>query len=235
VGEQLLTKEELRALQFFDTPTICNALEMVAPQRRGFGYTTQPFVGARLQFPPIVGYARTATIRAMHPTDRSAGEVREQRLAYYRYVSDGARPSIMVIEDLDPMPGYGAWWGEVNSNIHKGLGCLGVVTNGSVRDLSLCADGFQMLAGSVNPSHAFVHLEAMDLPVTVHGMSVRAGDLVHADRHGAVVIPLSVARRIPDAAAQLGRREAHLINASRRPDFNFEMLAQAIREADEIH
>lgn len=235
MGEGLLTAEELKSLVALDTPTICNALEVVAPQRRGFGYTTQPFVSARPQLPPIVGYARTATIRAMHPSDRGAGAMKEQRLAYYRYVSEGPKPSILVIEDLDPTPGYGAFWGEVQSNIHKGLGCVGVVTDGCVRDIPQCAEGFQMLAGSVNPSHAYVHLETFDVPVTVHGMTVQPGDLIHADQHGAVVIPLGVARQVPAAAATIARREAVLIGASRRSDFSFEKLAQAIREADEIH
>jgi regulator of RNase E activity RraA len=92
-----------------------------------------------------------------------------------------------------------------------------------------------MLAGSVNPSHAFVHLESFDVTVTVHGMTVRPGDLIHADPHGAVVIPLDVARKVPEAAAAIARREAHLIATSRRPDFDYEMLGRAIREADEIH
>jgi regulator of RNase E activity RraA len=235
VPDTLLPDDVLKALGQLDTPTICNALEIVAPQRRGFGYTTRPFVCARPQLPPIVGYARTATIRAMHPAERGAAEAREQRLAYYRYVSEGPRPSLMVIEDLDPLPGYGAWWGEVNTNLHKGLGCLGVVTSGCIRDLPLCAEGFQLLAGSVNPSHAYVHLESIDKPVTVHGMTVQPGDLIHADQHGAVVVPFTVARQVPEAAAQIGRREQHLIAASQRPDFDFAMLARAIREADEIH
>jgi regulator of RNase E activity RraA len=235
VPDTLLPDDVLKALGQLDTPTICNALEIVAPQRRGFGYTTRPFVCARPQLPPIVGYARTATIRAMHPSERSAADLREQRLAYYRYVSEGPRPSLMVIEDLDPLPGYGAWWGEVNTNLHKGLGCLGVVTSGCIRDLPLCAEGFQLLAGSVNPSHAYVHLESIDKPVTVHGMTVQPGDLIHADQHGAVVVPFTVARQVPEAAAQIGRREQHLIAASQRPDFDFAMLARALRESDEIH
>jgi len=235
VPDTPLPDDVLKALGQLDTPTICNALELVAPQRRGFGYTTRPFVCARPQLLPIVGYARTATIRAMHPAERSAADLCEQRLAYYRYVSEGPPPSIMVIEDLDPLPGYGAWWGEVNTNLHKGLGCLGVVTSGCIRDLPLCAEGFQLLAGSVNPSHAYVHLESIDTPVTVHGMSVHPGDLIHAGQRGAVVVPVPVARQILEAAAQIGRREQYLIAASRRPDFDFAMLVRAIREADEIH
>jgi hypothetical protein len=120
VPESPLTAEELKALASLDTPTVCNALEVVAPARRGFGYTVKPFVSARPQMAPIVGYARTATIRAMHPPDRSAAAMRDQRLEYYRYVGEGPKPSIMVIADLDPVPGYGAYWGEVQSNLHKG-------------------------------------------------------------------------------------------------------------------
>src|SRR5262249_33272180 len=160
-------------------------------------------------------------------------EMKEQRLGYYRYVGEGPRPSVMVIQDLDPTPGYGAFWGEVQSNLHKGLGCLGVVTDGCVRDIPQCAEGFQMLAGSVNPSHALVHLGGAAVPAPVHGMSVRPAVLVHADQHGAAVTPPGGARQLRAAAAAIARREAHLIGASRRPDFSFEKLAQAIREADE--
>jgi regulator of RNase E activity RraA len=230
-----ITDADLAALRAFDTPTICNALEVVAPRRHGFGYTTQPLVCARPGLPPIVGFARTATIRAMHPADQPAGEMRERRLRYYAHMASAPGPRIAVIEDLDPEPGYGAWWGEVNTNIHKGLGCLGVVTNGSIRDLPLCAEGFQLLAGHVGPSHAYVHVEEIGVSVTVQGMTVRPGDLVHADQHGAVIIPLDVVREIPPAADMLARREAHIIAASRRPEFNFDALAAAIREADEIH
>jgi regulator of RNase E activity RraA len=79
-----------------------------------------------------------------------------------------------VIEDLDDEVGYGAFWGEVQSNIHKALGCLGVVTNGSIRDIPMIAPGFQMLAGSLSPSHAYTHVEDFGIPVTVHGMKVNA-------------------------------------------------------------
>jgi regulator of RNase E activity RraA len=141
---------------------------------------------------------------------------------------------VVVIEDLDPEPGYGAFWGEVNSNVHKGLGCLGVVTNGSIRDLPQCAEGFQMLGGRVGPSHAYVHVEEFGGTVTVQGMTVRPGDLLHADQHGAVVIPHEVARQVP-AAALIAKRERVLISAAQQPGFTIEKLAAAMRNADEIH
>lgn len=218
----------LDALRRYDTPTVCNALEVVAPQRRGHGYTVFPLVCPWPDRGPVVGYARTATIRARHPADRPAAESARLRLAYYAHVAQGPGPTVTVIEDLDHTPGYGAWWGEVNTNLHKGLGSLGVITNGSIRDLDQSAEGFFMLAGSVGPSHAYVHVVDIAVTVEVAGMVVRPGDLVHADRHGAVVVPASVAARIPAAADALAAEEAKLIGPSRQPGFSYERLAEII-------
>lgn len=224
----MTTPELLAALRAFDTPTICNALERVAPERTGWGYTTRPLVCVRPELPPIVGYARTATIRAVQPSPGGAAADREARLAYYESIAAAPHPTVTVIEDLDPEPGFGAWWGEVHTHLHQGLGSLGVVTNGSVRDLDELADGFQVLAGKVGPSHAFVHPVAWDLPVTVHGLQVRPGDLVHADRHGAVVIPDAVAASLPEAVASIVKGESVLIEASKKSGFDFETLRSLI-------
>ena len=113
-----------------------------------------------------------------------------------------------MIQDLDEAHGYGSFWGEVNSNIHKGLGCNGVITNGSVRDLPDVAEGFQMLADRVGPSHAFVHVVDFGRPVTVCGMRVSDGDIIHADQHGAVVIPSHVCSKVKKAAQLVARRRA---------------------------
>jgi regulator of RNase E activity RraA len=230
-----LTPAELAALAALDTPTVCNALEVVAPGRRGIGYTTQPLVCPRPGLAAMVGYAVTATIRAMQPSQEPPAAARERRLAYYGHVEASPRPSVIVIEDLDPAPGYGAFWGEVNTAVHQGLGALGVVTNGSIRDLDQCAEGFRILAGRIGPSHAFVHIEEFGIAVTVAGMTVRPGDLVHADRHGAVVIPAEAARAVPGAAAVIARREALLLAAARAPGFTVEALEEAMRAGEDIH
>lgn len=230
------TPELLARLAEADTPTVCNALELVAPQRRAKGFTTRPLVVAFPELKPIVGLARTATIRAREPSARKPAEAKALRLDYYRYVAAaGGPPTVAVIQDLDCEPGFGAFWGEVNSAVHKGLGCLGCVTNGSIRDLDMLAPGFQLLAGSIGPSHAWVHVEAFGCEVDVHGMVVRDGDLVHADRHGAVVIPLEVAARLPEAIELCGRREAPILAAARAPGFDVEKLAAAWAEAEDIH
>ncbi len=236
MSDNPISSDLLSALGAYDTPTICNALEIVAPERRAIGFTTEPLVAARPMLPPIVGFARTATIRAMQPSRLDPAELRQLRLGYYEYVASGPMPAIPVLQDLDgPRAGYGAFWGEVQSNVHKGLGCTGAVTDGSIRDIDVLAPGFQLLAGEIGPSHAHVHLVGFGESVNVAGMVVASGDLIHADRHGAVVIPHAVAAEVPAAAELLGRREAVILEAAKRDDFTFEVLRKALAAADEIH
>ncbi|HEV7367988.1 RraA family protein [Arenibaculum sp.] len=225
----------LAALRALDTPTVCNAIEVLAPERRGRGYTTRPLVSCTPQLGAMVGHAVTGTLRAMHPSGLDKAEQRERRLAWYRYVEASPRPSVVVIQDLDSQPGYGSFWGEVNTAVHQGLGAAGVVTDGSVRDLDACAEGFHMLAGLVAPSHAWVRIEEFGIAVTVAGMTVRPGDLVHADRHGAVVVPHAIAADVPAAAAAIARGEAVIIEAARKPGFTVDALAEAMLRRDDIH
>ncbi|MEO1018909.1 MAG: RraA family protein [Pseudomonadota bacterium] len=225
----------LRHLTEFDTPTICNALELVLGGRRATGFTTTQMVCAFPDLKPIVGYARTATIRAAQPSSMSPADGKALRINYYSHVSSGDGPNIAVIQDLDPDPGVGAFWGEVNTAVHKGLGVLGCVTNGSIRDLDAIAPDFQLIAGEIGPSHAFVHLEAVGVDVNIFGMPVKDGDLIHADRHGAAVIPLEVAAQMP-AAIELGaRKEAVVLEAARAPGFTVEKLQAAWGGAEDIH
>ena len=225
--------DELRTL---DTPTVCNALEVVVPDRRGFGYTIKPLVCIRPDLPPMVGYARTATISAIKPSEKRGKEAREIQDGYYAYMASGPHPTITVIHDLDgDQQGYGAFWGEVNTNVHKGLGSLGLITDGSVRDLPDVSEGFQMIAGSVGPSHAFVHPVGFNVDVNIHGMAVSHGDLIHADQHGAVVIPVDVAGQVRAAAEAVARKEAVVIKASQQPGFDMDALRKAWGDAAEIH
>lgn len=230
-----LTPELIAQLQSMDTPTVCNALELLVPERRGHGYTTMPLVCIRPALKPMVGLARTATIRSAHPGDLAAPEARRLSDAYYAYIDEGPKPSVVVIQDLDEPKGCGAFWGEVNSAIHKGFGCQGLITDGGVRDLPEIADGFQMLAAKVIPSHAFVHVVDFARPVNVAGMRVRGGDLIHADQHGAVVIPHEVAAKLREAADRIVRRERVIIEAARQPGFDIGKLRAAQGKAAELH
>ena len=225
----------LKKLKEFDTPTICNGMELVAPERRGHGFTTHKMVVARPEQAPMVGYARTATYRSAAPSDRPAAAMAAQRADYYDYVEAGNQPGISVLQDLDPEPGYGAFWGEVNSTIHSSLGAIGGMTNGSIRDLDMLAPGFQLIAGRVGPSHAYGHLEDFACQVNVLGMVVSDGDLIHADRHGAVVIPFEIAGELPGAIDLVLRREKVILDACREPGFNAETLRRAMADSADIH
>lgn len=230
-----ISAADLDRLTAWDTPTICNALELTNPERRATGFTTGHMVCAFPELKPICGYARTATIRAVAPPVRSAAENLATRQAYYEYVAAKPGPTVSVIQDLDPEPGFGAFWGEVNTAIHKGLGALGVVTDGSIRDLDACAKGFQLVAGRVGPSHAHVHLVSHGGQVNIFGMVVNDGDIIHADRHGAVVVPRDAVKKLPDAVDLLTRREAVILDAARAPDFNIDKLKAAMGQSAEIH
>ena len=230
-----LTPENLAVLTQWDTPTICNALEEIVPERRGHGFTTEPLVALDADLPPICGFARTATIRAAEPPMETAEETAAKRAAYYEYVARQPMPAIVVIQDIDPRPGIGAFWGEVQTNVHKGLGVAGAVTNGSFRDVADSARGFNLLGGEVGPSHAYVHVVDIDCQVTVFGLTVSTNDIVHADRHGAVMVPAHAVMKIPEAVDLISRREAKILEAAKAPGFNVEKLKAAMGVARDIH
>jgi len=231
-----LAASDLAALAAFDTPTVCNALERLDPGTQSSGYITGSFVCGFPAMKPVVGYARTATIRAAKPSGLSANAQRTLQNDYYRYVEAGPKPAMVVIEDLDgAAAGSGAFWGEVQSAIHVGLGLVGLVTNGSVRDLDQWAPGFQFLAGRIGPSHAYAKPVSFGKPVTVLGMTVKDGDLLHADRHGAVVVPAELAKGVADAARVVAEREAKILAVARGPGCTAERLIEVFRNLDQIH
>jgi regulator of RNase E activity RraA len=209
----VLSEGQFAFLRSIDTPTVCNLIEIVAPERRGAGYTVVHLHCPFPDLPPMVGFAKTVAIRAR---DKVGGpSYMAKRMDYLDYVAAEPRPSVVVIEDKDEPAGYGAFWGEVQTNVHKALGCLGTVTNGSIRDMAQVAEGFQMLAGSYAPSHAYVHVVEFCIPVRIHGMDVVSGDLIHADRHGAVVVPIDHVDALAAALDGLMKQEAKIIAAAR--------------------
>ncbi|MDE0537807.1 MAG: RraA family protein [Rhodospirillales bacterium] len=221
----------LAALRRLDTPTVCNSLELVVPERRGHGYTVKPLVCAYPQLPPMVGYAKTVSIKSEHPHNRSPEEFRQVLIDYYEYIAAGPLPSVVVVQDLDDNPGFGSFWGEVFTNVHKGFGASGAITNGSIRDMDDNAEGFQLLAGMIGPSHAYVRVEEFGIDVEVQGMAVSDGDLIHADRHGAVVIPHDCAGGVLEAAEVIAKREAFVIEASKQEEFSVAEFEKALAAA----
>ncbi|MEX0311593.1 MAG: RraA family protein [Tateyamaria sp.] len=209
-----------------DTPTVCNAIE-VAQGKRGFNAFTRGTMLASDIDGVMVGYARTARIRALAPPTEAPDVIKARRMAYYRYMSEGARPAVCVVQDLDVPNAIGAYWGEVNTNIHKSFGLAGTLTDGVMRDLGDLANGYPVVAGSIGPSHGFVHVVDFDGPVRIHGLDIRPGDVVHADRHGAVVIPEDVMPALPEAIKTLMRSERIVFDAVKGKQITFDEFEAA--------
>lgn len=227
-----MREDILKLLAQTDTPTVCNSIELAQGQRGFSDFTRGTPVAMHPTAQVAMGYARTAKIAAeTFPEDRTNEANRKFRMDYYRYMSEGPRPGICVVQDMDAEP-VGAFWGEVNTNIHKGFGHTGTLTNGVIRDLGMCPPDFQVIGGSLGPSHRFVHVVETGTPVEVFGMKVNEGDFVHADRHGAVVIPPDILPEIDVWIGKMLAMEDIVIAPSRKEGFNFEMFEAAWEELE---
>lgn len=210
----------LDILSRVDTPTVCNAIEVVQG-KRGFDNFTRGTMICTQPGRAVVGYAATAQIAALAPPTEAPEVIRARRMAYYKAMHDAPKPAIAVIEDLDYPNCIGAYWGEINTTIHKGFGLSGALTNGVVRDLGDLPAGFPVIAGSIGPSHGFVHVRSIAQPVRIMGLLVHQGDLIHADQHGAVVIPRDAVNNLPIAIGKLQMTERLVLEAAQRPNFDF--------------
>ncbi len=212
-----LPPDVLARLRTFATPALSNAVETFNVRPRTAGFMLSQI---RCVFPdlgPMVGYAVTATCRA---STQPPPDARARRIEMWRALEEIPAPRIVVIQDLDDPPGIGAYWGEVQGNIHRALGCIGAVTNGAVRDLDeIRALGFHFFAGSIAVSHAYVHLVDFGQPVEIGGLTVRSGDLLHGDQHGVLSIPLEIAERIEEGVVKVDRMEREIINYCQSPGF----------------
>jgi regulator of RNase E activity RraA len=217
-----LTTAELDALRHIPSPTIANAIERFKVRGNCDGWTHGP---VRCLFPELgaaVGYAVTLTVRSAPPT---AKPKYPSRKPYWDHIAAIPAPRIVVVQELDQPPA-GAFWGEVNANIHRALGCVGVLTDGSVRDLDEVRRlGFQFWAAGVQVSHGYARIDDFNQPVTVFGLTVHPGDLIHADQHGALVIPAAVAREVAAAAKAVEDRERPMIQLCNSADFSTAKLA----------
>jgi len=227
MADTMMDDDLLRLLKSVDTPTVCNAIE-VAEGRRGFSRFTR---GTMLSSDPdggaIVGYARTAKISAIAPPNEPSDVIKARRMDYYRYMSEGGRPALAVVEDIDFPVSVGAFWGEINTTVHKGLGLSGALTNGVIRDLGDLPAEFPVVAGSVGPSHAFVHVTEIATPIRIFNLDILPGELVHADRHGALVVPDEIVPKLSAAIRSLLDTERLILDPAREPDFTFEKLEAA--------
>jgi regulator of RNase E activity RraA len=223
-----LTPDELAALRTITTPTVCNAIETFDVRLRNEGFMDSTIQCRFPELSAMVGYAVTVTIRASVPPEReiSAPQV-------WAEMDRVPKPWVVVIDDLDYPRPIGSYWGEVNGSVYKALGAVGTVTNGGVRDLpEVRATGFHFFSSCVLVSHAYVHVVEVGGSVTVGGLTVRPGDLLHGDEHGVTSIPLEIARELPKAARDLEARERKLIDYARSDAFSREGLMERYRRVD---
>lgn len=224
--DKMIPEGLLELLRSVDTPTVCNAIE-VAQGKRGFNrFTRGTMQHSRPGDPAVVGFARTAKISGLEPPTESAEVIRARRMDYFRSMAAGGTPTAAVVEDVDYPNCIAGWWGEVHVAVHKGLGMAGAITNGVMRDLDVIDDGFPILAGSIGPSHGFVHVVEIGTPVNVMGMRVAQDELVHADRHGSLVIPAEVIPDLKTAIETVITSESIVLGPAREPGFTIEKLEQ---------
>ncbi len=221
-----LTRQQLDTLGKIQTCAVANAIETfdVMPRSQGF---MRPAV--RSIFPGLgnmIGYAVTGVISAKTPP---TSHMRIPRSEWVDYVLSMPEPRVIVLHDLDYPDVLGSFWGEVQSNVHQALGCVGTVTDGGVRDLDEMKEaGFFAFATEVLVSHAYVHIVEYGVPVTIGGLTVNPGDIVMGDQHGVLTVPKDIAADIPKAVAEVEKGERRIIDFCRSSSFTPEGLKELL-------
>ena len=214
--ERVLSNSDLLELRRWNTPTIYNGWEQITGHDPGRdGFNREPCVDFMPHMGPMVGYAVTVVIEPGNPNHPRRNPDGWSR--YRRYVAAVPGPKIVIVQDLDKPQTVGAFWGEVNSGMHKALGCIGTIIDGGVRDLDeMNYVGFKTLARRLCVGHAYSHPIRWDCEVEVFGRSVRPGQLIHADKHGFLVVPTEDHARLLEAARFMDSNECRtMIEAAR--------------------
>jgi 4-hydroxy-4-methyl-2-oxoglutarate aldolase len=202
------TAATLKKLALYDTPTICNVIELFEVRPNNAGYMDGRIRAAFPEMPPTVGFAGTASFRSSTPANKSTYVALENQVEQFAQLSGTA---IVVFQDLD-VPSIGATFGEVMCSTFQAFGAAGLITSGGGRDLlQVRALGFPVFTGSTICSHAYWQTFDIGSPVCVGGLTVNTGDLLHGDANGVTNIPREIATEIADVAAEYLAAEAHVI------------------------
>ncbi len=215
-SSERLSHSELLQLKRWNTPTIYNGWEQItARDASREGINLEETCDFMPQMGPMVGYAVTVVIQPGERRHRDANP--NGWSEYRRYIGSQPGPKIVVVQDLDKPAVYGSFWGEVNANIHRALGCVGVIVDGAIRDLDEMTNaGFKALARRLSVGHAFSHPVRWGEAVKVFGRTIEPGYLIHADKHGFLVVPPEDERRLLEAARFMDANECNtLIPAAR--------------------
>lgn len=221
----------LQAFTRMDTCSVANSIEDFHVRLRNEGFCDGSIRCMIPSLPPIAGYAVTGKIRCSAPP--TFGPSFLDRTDWWDLVLHSPTPRIVVLQDVDSRPGLGAFVGEVHGNVFRALNCSGYVTNGAVRSLPAAKSiGLQMFAGNVAVSHAFAHVISFGEPVEIGGLKIHTGDLLHADQHGVLQIPLEIAAEIPAAVGKNSKRRRKIIELCQSPNFSLEALSKVVGEPD---
>ncbi len=222
-----LSASQLQALQHLDGCIVANAIETLGERLRNEGFASDGIRCAFPQFPPMVGYAATIKIRGSAPS--TSGGLYLDRTDWWDYILSLPSPRVLIVQDLETRTGLGSFLGEVHQNILKALDCVGVITNGSVRNLPCALKlGLQIFSGSVTLSHAYVHIIEFGTPVEIAGLKIHSGDLIHGDQHGFQTIPLDRAGSIPLIAECIKEKKRKIIELCHSAQFSLEKLRAAV-------
>ena len=225
--------EILEAIRHFDTCTVANAIENFPVRLKNEGYTQPGLQCVTGGCPRVLGYAATFLVRSADPPVTGGGYW--DRNDWWDSIEQLPSPRIAVIQNPESQVkiGAGAVLGSVHAAILLAFRCEGVVTDGVVRDVPEAARmEFPMFARGMAVSHAYTHIVEFGSPVEIFGLKVRPGDLLYADCHGALSIPLEIAGRIPAEAARIRAREKEIIELCQSREFSREQLWRAIQNRD---
>jgi len=221
------SESAIEFLRRCDTCSVANAVESFGTRLRNEGFMNGSIRRAFPNIAPVAGYAVPVKIHCSSPP--MSARAYPDRTNWWNYILTFPQPRIVVIEDADPRPGAGALVGEVHANILRALGCIGVITNGVVRDIqALQRMGFHVFSSGCVVSHAYAHIIEIGHPVTVGGLKVAPGDLLHGDACGVLSVPQDLAEKLPAAVARNSAREHEIISLCRSESFSLDKLCAAV-------
>jgi regulator of RNase E activity RraA len=229
-----LSAAQLAALEKYDSPTICNAVELWELRPRNQGYMNREIRACFPQMPPMVGYALTSTFRSMSPP--RTGDVYSSIGAQIEAFAALPGPPVIVFQDLDE-PSASATFGEVMCTTYKRFGATGLITSGTGRDLAQVeALGFPVFTNGAAAAHGYCHIVSINGPVTVGGLTIYPGDLLHGDLNGVTTIPVEIASEVPAVCEEIARAEAIVLDYLKRPEVDVKGFNAARKECgDQIN
>lgn len=226
-----VSREVLEKLRQYDTPTICNVIELFEVRPRHSGYLDSRIRACFPHLPPMVGFASTATFSSASPPGQ--GEIYSSLLDQVASFAQFPGPVVVVFQDLDDPP-VGATFGEVMCATYKAFGAVGLITSGFGRDLEQVeALRFPCFSAGTICSHAYCHIVAVNVPVRVGGVVIRPGDLLHGDCNGVTTIPLEIAAELADACQEFVAAEQVVLDYVKSGRVDHDGFVRAFRESRE--